>query len=136
MGYDDTLIMSKKRRLQKRRKKDSVDPSSRVVLGERLKYLRENRRFSQKSFAEAAGLSQSTVAQIETGRKDPSVKTLQKIAACLDVDIATLFATKDVQVFDIPRLRRKYKQVDDLNATIYMSLGKVVQYARDIGFLR
>jgi len=102
-------------------------------LGERLRFLRESRKFSQKDFARAVGVSQSTIAHIETSRKDPSVSTLGQIARALDVDIATLFASKEVHVFDLPRLRRKYKSADQLTDAIYAALGKVLRYAKDIG---
>jgi hypothetical protein len=47
-----------------------------------------------------------------------------------------LFASKDVHIFDLPRLRRKYKDVDALTPNLYTALGKVIQYAKDIGFLK
>lgn len=81
-----------------------------------------------------AGVSQSTIAQIESGKKDPSVQTLRKLAAALDVHIAVLFAGDEVHVFDMKRLRARYKRADQLNATLYRALGMVVQYAREIGF--
>jgi len=104
-------------------------------LGERLKFLRESRNFSSKNFAKLVGVSPSTITQIEKGQKEPSLETLRKIGKALDVDVATLFANKDVHVFDLPRLRRKYKDVDSLTPHLYMALGKVIQYAKDIGFL-
>jgi transcriptional regulator with XRE-family HTH domain len=105
-------------------------------LSDRLKFIREQRRLSQKEFANAVGISQSSVAQIENGRKEPSLETLRKIAKCLDIDMATIFASKDVHVFDMPRLRRKYKSVDALTPNLYTALGKVVQFAKDIKFLK
>lgn len=105
-------------------------------LSERLKYLRESRKLTQGGLAKIAGLSQATIAHIEKGSKDPSVETLNKIASALDIHIATLFATDDVFVFDMKRLRRKYDDVDKLTPHLYMAVGKVVQYARDIGMIK
>lgn len=105
-------------------------------LSERLRFLREQRRLSQKDFAKAVGISQSSVAQIEAGRKEPSLETLRKIAKCLDIDMATVFASQDVHVFDLSRLRRKYKHADELSPHLYTAIGKVVQFARDIKFLK
>ena len=119
--------------------KDKKKPSPKPFeysLSERLKFLRESRGLSQKELSNAAGISQATVAQLETGRKDPSVQTLRKLANALDVDIATLFAAGNVHVFDLLRLRRKYNHVDKLTPHIYMALGKIIQYAKDIGFLK
>lgn len=106
-------------------------------LAERLKYLRlERRRMSQGELAKLAGISQSTVAQIESGKKDPSISTLKKIADALDVHIAVLFASEQVHVFDMPRLKRKYENVDKLNPTLYMALGKIIAWAKEVGFLK
>lgn len=105
-------------------------------LSERLKYLRETRNLTQKDLGQMAGVSQATIAHIEKGTKDPSVDTLDKIAAALDIHIATLFSTNDVFVFDMKRLRRKYNNVDKLTPHLYMGLGKVVQFAKDIGMIK
>ena len=104
-------------------------------IGERLKYYRTQRGLSQAQLARDARLSQPTIAQIESGRKDPSVQTLRMIARVLDTELASLFAMNDVFVFDLRRLRRKYNHRDKLTPHLYMALGQVVQYARDIKFL-
>ena len=105
-------------------------------LGERIKFLRTTQGLSQAQLAKSAGMSQPTIAQIETGKKDPSVQTLTQIANVLDVEPAALFATEDVFVFDLMRLRRKYTHCDKLTPQLYMALGKIIQYARDIEFLK
>jgi len=117
-------------------RKTSVSASTpEHVLGERLKYFRTLRGLSQVQLAKDTKLSQSTIAQIESGRKDPSVLTLQKIARVLDTELATLFAENDTFVFDLRRLRRKYNHRDKLTPHLYMALGQVIQYARDIKYL-
>jgi transcriptional regulator with XRE-family HTH domain len=105
-------------------------------LSERLRYLRESRNLTQKELALLAGVSQPTIAHIEKNTKDPSVATLDKIAQALDIHIGTLFTTNDVFVFDLIRLRRKYTTVDKLTPHLYMGLGKVIQYAKDIGMIK
>ena len=106
-------------------------------LPERIQYMRQERRkLTQAELAKLSGVSQSTIAQIESGKKDPSTSTLKKIAQAMDVHLSVLFATDDVHIFDMPRLKKKYQHVDKLNDTLYTALGKVVQYARDIGFLK
>jgi len=113
-------------------KSDLVFPE--YDLGERLKYLRTTRGLSQAQLAREAKVSQPTIAQIETGKKDPSVQTLRQIANVLDVEVAAIFAANDIFVFDLRRMRRKYNNVDKLSPHLYMALGKVLQYAKDIGF--
>jgi transcriptional regulator with XRE-family HTH domain len=115
-------------------KKTAVVKHPDYSLGERLKFIRESRKITQVELAEGSGLTQATIANLEGGRKDPSIQTLEKIAKALDVHIATLFSTEDVYVFDLKRLRRKYNTADKLTPHLYMAIGRVVQYAKEIGF--
>ncbi len=102
-------------------------------LGERLKFIRENRKLTQTQLSTMAKVSQAAIAHIERGTKDPSVEMLRKLATALDVEVATLFAAEEVYVFDLKRLRRKYKKAQDLTPHLYKALSLVVQYAEDIG---
>jgi transcriptional regulator with XRE-family HTH domain len=117
---------------KKTRRKAKIDEFG---LPERIIYLRERRKMTQAQLAKAAGISQSTIAQIESAGKDPSITTLKKLAVALNVHIAVLFAGDEVFVFDMLRLKQKYDHVDKLNETLYYSLGKVIQYAKNIGYL-
>ncbi len=105
-------------------------------LGERLKFIRETRKMTQAELAEQSGLTQATVANLESERKSPSIETLEKLAAALDIHIATLFSAEDVYVFDLKRLRRKYTSADKLTPHLYMAIGRIVQYAKDIEYLK
>ena len=92
-------------------------------LAERLVYLRERRHLTQAELAKNADGSQSTIAQIESGRKDPSLSTLIKLSKALDCHIAILFSSDEVHVFDMARLKKKYDHVDKLNPTLYYAIG-------------
>jgi len=107
---------------------------SQYTLPERLKYLRMDRDMTQADLAKKSKVSQSTIAQIESGRKDPSISTLRQIAGALDIEIAILFASDDVHIFDMKRLRQRYKRADELKPTIYTAIGKIIRYAKDIGY--
>ncbi len=104
-------------------------------LSEILKFIRETRKMTQSDLGKAADLTQATIANLESGRKSPSIETLEKLADALDIHIATLFSSEDVYVFDLKRLRRKYTKADKLTPHLYMALGRIVQYAKDISFL-
>lgn len=117
-------------------KKAGKPDLERHTLSERIKYMRQRREMTQMDLARVARVSQSTVAQIEAGGKDPSFSTLMKLANALDCHIAVLFSSDDVLVFDMKRLRKRYNRVDKLNDTIYRSIGRVLEYAREIGFLK
>jgi DNA-binding XRE family transcriptional regulator len=60
-------------------------------IAERLKKLRRDAGLSQEDLAAKAGLSASTVEQIEQGKKpDPRMNTLRALAWALGVDYAAL----------------------------------------------
>lgn len=116
-------------------KKSTKKKLEEFKLPERVKYLRSLRNLSQTELSVLSKVSQATVAQIETGRKDPSVETLKKIAAALDVCVATFFTSDEIHVFDLVRLRRKYRNAKDLNPTLYRALDQVIRFGKDIKFL-
>ena len=60
------------------------------AVGQRLKELRQRRKFTQEALADAAGLHRAYVGQIERGEKYVGLKNLQKIARALSVGITDL----------------------------------------------
>ena len=65
--------------------------AERVDVGERLRAIRRLRRATLKSVADRAALSESFLSQVERGRANASVGSLQRIAAALGVTVADLF---------------------------------------------
>lgn len=55
-----------------------------------LRELRELALLSQRELAEKAGVTQATIAGIETGRTRPYPETLRKLATALDVPPSAL----------------------------------------------
>lgn len=103
-------------------------------VGQRLRYIRENRKMTQAELAHLAKLTQATIANIESGKKEPSLSAIERIANALDIHIATLFSADDVFVIDLKRMRRKYTRAGDLTPHLYMAIGQILKYAKDIGF--
>lgn len=67
-----------------------------ATTGEKLKRLRRGRGMTQADLAEASGVAQSTIAQIERAtRKEPRPGTLKKLAPALGVEIAELLEDLD-----------------------------------------
>lgn len=114
---------------------DKSDTSKDHSIGTRLCYLRGLRGFSQDQLAKKAGVSQSSVAHIERDAKDPSVKTLKKLADALDVSPAVFFVTDDLLVFDMAKLEKKYKSAQELNPTMHKALWRVVNWAKAIRYI-
>ena len=59
-------------------------------LAMRLKRLRKVRKMTQEQLAGRAGLTRGYVARLETGRHDPALSTLEKLAKALRVKVADL----------------------------------------------
>jgi len=64
---------------------------TRVDVGERLRAIRKLRRVTLRTVAERAELSESFLSQVERGRANASIASLQRIAAALGVNVADLF---------------------------------------------
>jgi transcriptional regulator with XRE-family HTH domain len=66
-----------------------------VDVGERLRKTRLRRRMTLRQVAERAGLTQSYISQLERGRVNGSIGSLQRIAAALGTTMAELFEQAD-----------------------------------------
>ena len=66
----------------------------RRLLGSNIKKYRHACGLSQEKLAERAETSTNYVSAIETGRRFPSVETLEKIASVLGIDTPELFSMK------------------------------------------
>jgi transcriptional regulator with XRE-family HTH domain len=68
-----------------------------VILGERIRELREARSLSQRELARRAGVDHSYVSKIENGRTEvPSVDTLRALATVLEVEEVEMLGFADV----------------------------------------
>ena len=56
----------------------------------KLRRLREQKELSIRGLAKAARLDWMTVWRVETGRREPTVATLKKLARALGVQVADL----------------------------------------------
>lgn len=62
-----------------------------AALGEHVRVLRTDRRLSQLELADRSGVSVDTVRRIERGDLSPSLSTLSRVAAGLELTLTTLF---------------------------------------------
>ena len=59
-------------------------------LGERIKSLRKQKDLTQEKLAELAKVDPKSIIQIEGGKRNPTYKTLGRIASALNVRISKL----------------------------------------------
>ncbi|MCL4823958.1 MAG: XRE family transcriptional regulator [Anaerolineales bacterium] len=62
-----------------------------INVGDRLRELREERKFTMRGLATKSGLSANALSMIERNKTSPSVSTLYKLADALNVEIAAFF---------------------------------------------
>ena len=62
-----------------------------VLLGEKIKGLRQERGFSQERLAELAGLDRTYVSSLERGHRNISVENIARIANALETTLEELF---------------------------------------------
>ena len=61
------------------------------LLGLRIRRLREARGQTQNELAESAGVSPKHLGELERGRGNPSLKSLQSLATALELSLNELF---------------------------------------------
>jgi transcriptional regulator with XRE-family HTH domain len=64
-----------------------------MLIGERLRQLREQKSLSQGDVEKTSGLLRCYISRVEHGHTVPSLETLEKFAAALDVPLYRLFYT-------------------------------------------
>ena len=62
-----------------------------MIIGERLRALREEKKFSQGEIEKRTGLLRCYISRVEHGYTVPNVETLEKLARALEVPIYQLF---------------------------------------------
>jgi transcriptional regulator with XRE-family HTH domain len=62
-----------------------------MIIGDRLRILREQKRFSQGEIEKRTGLLRCYISRVENGHTVPAVETLEKFARALEVPLYQLF---------------------------------------------
>ena len=62
-----------------------------MIIGDRLRVLREQKRFSQGEIEKRTGLLRCYISRVENGHTVPAVETLEKFARALEVPLYQLF---------------------------------------------
>jgi transcriptional regulator with XRE-family HTH domain len=66
-----------------------------MLIGTRLRQLREQKQLSQGDIEERTGLLRCYISRVENGRTVPSLETLERFAGVLDVPLYQLFFSGD-----------------------------------------
>jgi transcriptional regulator with XRE-family HTH domain len=90
-----------------------------MIIGDRLRALREQKKFSQGEIEKRTGLLRCYVSRVENGHTVPAVETLEKFARALEVPMYQLFYDGE-EPPKLPNLPKR-KTADDI---VWGSKGK------------
>jgi transcriptional regulator with XRE-family HTH domain len=83
-----------------------------MIIGERLRALRDEKKLSQGDIEKKTGLLRCYVSRVEHGHTVPSVETLEKIARALEIPMYKLFYESE-EPPKLPNLLKR-KSADDI----------------------
>jgi transcriptional regulator with XRE-family HTH domain len=83
-----------------------------MIIGERLRALREEKKFSQGVIEKRTGLLRCYISRVENGHTVPAVETLEKFARALEVPMYQLFYDGE-EPPKLPKLPKR-KTADDI----------------------
>ena len=83
-----------------------------MIIGERLRALREEKKFSQGDIEKRTGLLRCYISRVENGHTVPAVETLEKMARALEIPMYQLFYDGE-EPPKLPNLPKR-KTADDI----------------------
>ena len=83
-----------------------------MIIGERLRVLREEKKLSQGDIEEKTGLLRCYVSRVENGHTVPAIETLEKFARALEIPMYQLFYDGE-EPPKLPNLPKR-KSADDI----------------------
>lgn len=73
------------------------------MIGDKIKQIRKQAGLTQKELAEQLGTTQQNLAQYESGKRNPKIETIEKIANALDVPVSYLIGNKEKTIIEESR---------------------------------
>ena len=83
-----------------------------MIIGERLRALREEKKFSQGEIEKRTGLLRCYISRVENGHTVPLIETLEKMARALEIPMYKLFYDGE-EPPKLPNLSKR-KSTDDI----------------------
>jgi transcriptional regulator with XRE-family HTH domain len=90
-----------------------------MIIGDRLRALREEKKFSQGDIEKRTGLLRCYISRVENGHTVPAIETLEKMARALEVPLYQLFYDGE-EPPELPNLPKR-RSADDI---VWGSSGK------------
>jgi transcriptional regulator with XRE-family HTH domain len=101
-------------------------------IAEQIKKIRKEKGLSQQDIADKLTMNRVQYNRIETGKSDPTMNILQRIAGVLDIDVVAFFEAKNnnTEVHTINEtLLQKVKLLDELDEVQKSSICNMIDTA-------
>ena len=95
------------------RMRDPQALARRTEVGKRLRELRQTRARSQADVARSAGITQASLSNYETGKRELPLATALNLAATLDVSLGEVLRVPDVIVLSDSRIGEAVRTLSD-----------------------
>lgn len=99
-----------------------------VLLGKRIKELRNKYKFTQTELAEKVGVTKSTIAAYENDSRQPSYEVLIKMAAVFKVTIDSLLMDRSELILDAHGLTEEQMELLGLHIAYFRKINSVGHY--------
>ena len=106
-----------------------------MSIGANIKRIRKSKRLTQEKLSEITQISMASIQRYESGKRQPNIQTINKIADALGMPVSELLGnsvkTNDIgikinELYDlIYELRNKISSLEDLNATLIENMEKI-----------
>ena len=97
-----------KRVLQKKRKK--TDPAIQLAVGQRIKELRESKKWSQEEYADRCGVHRTYIGSAENGARNLTIQVLTMFAKGLGITVSELLVGLEERAQALSKGARKTTQ--------------------------
>lgn len=102
------------------------------IISENIKKRRNELKMTQHELAEKANIGYTYIAQIEQGKKNPSLKTLYKISKSLDTPIGLLVSEEKEKYFTEKELEENLKKLNKKDVKLITEFVKTIVKERGI----
>lgn len=102
-----------------------------MIVAERIKNIRMSKSLSQKEVALSIGINQAQYSRIESGKVEPTLSSLEKIADALSVSVSDFLSkdkSYDIKSYD-SSLIEKLKLIDELDENERKSIFSIIDIA-------
>lgn len=105
-----------------------------MIIGDRLRSIRENRKLSQGDIEKRTGLLRCYISRVENGHTVPAIETLEKMARALEIPMYQLFydGDKPPELLAMPKVTAKDRNLFGTTGKDARVLHKLRRYLAEL----